>query len=162
MNEEAIERARRRLAGAAEGRVAPADVETALERAREGVEALAQAAAELQASLPRVVGDAVRQGLRDEVLPVGRHLAEVRGLMGQAIRRLERLEGDGLGERHARVDDLALLVDLIASGWKGVDERLARLEQALDPAGGALVYRVEERRGEPLSPAEKANGSSSP
>jgi hypothetical protein len=44
------------------------------------------------------------------------------------------------------VDDLALLVDLIASGWKGVDERLARLERNLSASGGAIVYRIEERR----------------
>ena len=44
-----------------------------------------------------------------------------------------------LAERHARVDDLALLVELVSSGWTGVDERLARLEQA---AAGATVHRL--------------------
>ena len=57
-----------------------------------------------------------------------RHLAEVRGLMNQLIRRLERVEGDLLAERHARVDDLALLVDLVASGWRGVDAAPHRRE----------------------------------
>ena len=66
--------------------------------------------------------------MRAEVLPVARHIAEIRGLLNQAIRRLERVEGDLLAERHARVDDLALLVDLVSSGWRGVDARLARLE----------------------------------
>jgi hypothetical protein len=80
------------------------------------------------------------------VLPVARQLAEVRGLMGQAIRRLERLEGDMLAERHSRVDDLAVLVDLITSGWHGVDQRLERLEKGLEARGGAIVYRIEERR----------------
>ena len=79
-------------------------------------------------------------------MPVGRQLAEVRGLAGQTIRRLERMEGDLLAERHARLDDLALLVDLITSGWKGVDERLARLEERLEDSNGAIVYRIEERR----------------
>ena len=68
--------------------------------------------------------------MRVEVLPVARHIAEIRGLLNQAIRRLERLEGDLLAERHARVDDLALLVDLVSSGWHGVDARLERLENA--------------------------------
>jgi hypothetical protein len=81
----------------------------------------------------------VRDGLRVEVLPVARHIAEIRGLLNQAIRRLERLEGDLLAERHARVDDLALLVDLVTSGWRGVDARLQRLEHN---AGGSDV--VEE------------------
>jgi hypothetical protein len=69
--------------------------------------------------------------------------------MNAVLRRLERIEGDALAERHARVDDLALLVDLIGSGWKGVDQRLARLEQALEARSGAVVYRIEERRADP-------------
>jgi hypothetical protein len=146
MDEGAIERARERLASAAEGRTEPAVVEAALERARAGIEALAQTAAEIESSLPTRLGEAVQDGLREQVLPVARHLAEVRGLMAQAIRRLERLEGDVLAERHGRVDDLALLVDLIGSGWKGVDERLARLEKGLQNGSGAMVYRFGERR----------------
>jgi hypothetical protein len=151
MDEGAIERARERLAGAAEGRTDPAAVEAALERARAGIEALAETAANLEASLPSRVEGAVQEGLREQVLPVGRHVAEVRGLMAQAIRRLERLEGDILAERHGRVDDLALLVDLIGSGWKGVDERLARIEKSLEAGSGAVVYRMEERRSDPGS-----------
>jgi two-component sensor histidine kinase len=65
------------------------------------------------------------------VRPVGRNLAEIRGLMNQVIRRLERVEGDLLAERHARVDDLALLVELVSSGWRSVDERLTKIEQRL-------------------------------
>jgi hypothetical protein len=73
---------------------------------------------------------------------VARNLAEIRGLLNQAIKRLERLEGDLLAERHARIDDLALLVDLVSSGWKGVDERLARLEH--DPAGADVAAERRE------------------
>ena len=65
--------------------------------------------------------------------------------MSQVIRRLERIEGDALAERHARVDDLALLVDLVASGWRSVDDRLARLEAGLT-RDGAVVYRLEDRQ----------------
>jgi hypothetical protein len=146
MNPGAIERANERLRQAAEGGPEPAAVEAALERARDQVEALAETAAQLEATLPDRVGDAVQDGLREQVLPVARHLAEVRGLSGQLVRRLERLEGDLLGERHSRVDDLALLIDLITSGWKGVDERLARLERTLGADEGAIVYRIEDRR----------------
>ena len=35
-----------------------------------------------------------------------------------------------LAERQARIDDLALLVELVSSGWRGIDTRLARLEAA--------------------------------
>jgi hypothetical protein len=146
VDEGVIERARERLEHAAEGRVQPAEVEAALERARDQVEALAQAAAELEHALPERVGQAVREGVRAEALPVARSMAEVRGLLNQVIRRLERVEGDLLGERHARVDDLALVVDLITSGWRSVDVRLARLEERLQRENGAMVYKIEERR----------------
>jgi hypothetical protein len=146
MNPGAIERANERLRQAAEGRTEPAVMEATLERARHQVESLAETAAHLEATLPDQVGEAVQTGLRQEVLPVAKHLAEVRGLSANAIRRLERLEGDLLAERHARVDDLALLIDLMTSGWKGVDERLARLERVLGADEGAIVYRIEDRR----------------
>ena len=74
----------------------------------------------------------------------------MRGLLNHLVRRVERVEGDLTAERNARVDDLALLVDLITSGWQGVDARLARLERALD--GGATVHRIDERRA--AEPAE--------
>jgi hypothetical protein len=127
MDEEALERARRRIADAAEGRPDPAAMEAALERARDQIEALAQAASALESALPERVGEAVREGVRAEALPVARQVAEVRGLVNGVVRRLERIEGDLLAERHARVDDLALLVDLVSSGWRSVDERLRDL-----------------------------------
>jgi hypothetical protein len=143
MDADAIKRAQERIDRAASGRVEPAALDATLERAREQVEALAATAAELESTLPSRIGDAVEDGLRAQVLPVGRNLAEIRGLMNQVIRRLERVEGDLLSERHARVDDLALLVDLVASGWRGVDQRLARIEERLAQAGGdAAVYRI--------------------
>ena len=132
MDEKTLERAKARIAEAASGRVAPAELEAALERTRAQVEALAAATAELEGTLPEKITAAVHDGLRAEVLPVGRNLAEIRGLLNQVIRRLERLEGDMLAERHARIDDLALLVDLVSSGWKGVSDRLERLERTTD------------------------------
>jgi hypothetical protein len=137
VNEQALERAKARIAAAAAGRVAPTEVEAALERARTQIEALAEATAQLEGTLPEKIGAAVHDGLRAEVLPVARNLAEIRGLLNQAIRRLERLEGEILAERHARLDDLGLLVDLVSSGWKGVSDRLERVEHALDDHGAA-------------------------
>jgi len=146
MDREAIERARIRLAAAGDGERDDAALEALLERARAGLEALAVTTAELESGMPERLESALQQGLREEVLPVARHLAEVRGLSGQTIRRLERLQGDLAAERKARVEDLALLVDLISSGWKSVDERLAGFERALQNGGGAVVYPMEERR----------------
>ena len=141
MDETTLERAKARIAEAAAGRIAPAELEAALERTRAQVESLAAAAAELEGTLPAKVSAAVHDGLRCEVLPVGRNLAEIRGLLNGVVRRLERLEGDLLAERHARIDDLALLVDLVSSGWKGVSDRLERVERA---AIGAPVVPLRE------------------
>jgi hypothetical protein len=145
MDDGVVERAKERIEQRAEG----AALDTLLIRAREQVDALAATAEALEESLPARVGEAVR----DEAQPMGRNLAEIRGLMNQVIRRLERVDGDLLAERTARVDDLALLVDLVTSGWKGVDARLARvetligrLEQGLQENRGAIVYRMEDRR----------------
>ncbi len=144
MDPDAIARAQARIDQAAAGRIEPAQVDATLERAREQVEALAATAAELQASLPSRVGEALQDGLREQVRPVGRNLAEIRGLMNQVIRRLERVEGDLLSERHARVDDLALLVDLVSSGWRGVEQRLTAIETQLR-SDDAVVYRIDRQ-----------------
>jgi hypothetical protein len=77
------------------------------------------------------IAAAVRDGVRAEAAPVGRHLAEVRGMSVRAIRQLERIEANLAAERSSRVDDLAVLVDLFTAGWRSVDERLARIEELL-------------------------------
>jgi hypothetical protein len=118
---------------------APADVAAALERARLQIEALAATADELQNVLPDAVGNAIHAGLREEAAPLSRRLAEVKGLLNGSIRRLERLETDLLAERHARVDDLALLVELITAGWRGMNARLDRIERALDSKDSEVV-----------------------
>jgi len=139
-----MERAHERVEQRADG----AALDALLVRAREQVEALATATAALEETLPGKVQDAVR----GEAQPVGRNLAEIRGLMNQLLRRLSSLEGDLLTERNARVDDLALLVDLVSSGWKGVDARLGRIEAVVNrleqqqDTRGAIVYRMEDRR----------------
>jgi hypothetical protein len=141
----AVERARERLEAAAKERTEQAQIDAALDRARRQIEELAELTAKLEATLPAKIGEAVQEGLRAEALPVARQLAEVRGLAAQTIRRLERIEGDTLAERHARVDDLALLVDLITSGWQSVDDRLAGIEARLgERPAGATVYRMDD------------------
>jgi hypothetical protein len=106
MDESAIDRAKERV----EQRAEAAAITSVLERTRAQLEALAAAAEETAASIP----ERVQEGLRDQVVPVGRNLAEIRGLMNQVIRRLESL--------------------------------VTRLEGGLQERGGAIVYRIEDRR----------------
>lgn len=143
--EDALARAQERL----ENRGADTDptrLEAAFERAREQMEELARAGAELEDTLPEQVESAIREGLRAEALPLSRQLAQLRGLTNGLIRHLERLEQEFEAERFARVEDLAVLVDLISSGWRRVDERLSGIEQAAGERG-ATVYRIERQTG---------------
>jgi hypothetical protein len=149
MDESAIERAKQRV----EQRAEAAALDEVLDHTRAELEALVRVASAAATGLAEQIETAVKDGVREEAQPMARYLAENRGLMNQIIRRLERIETDGVAERHARVDDLALLVDLISSSWKSVDARLGRveavinrLEQGLQERGGAIVYRIEDRR----------------
>jgi hypothetical protein len=83
--------------------------------------------------------ESLRDGLREEAAPISRRLAEVKGLSNNAIRRLENIEATIESERSARVDDLALLVELLTEGWRAMDARLARIEAALEPAKTNVV-----------------------
>jgi len=89
------------------------------------------------------IREALRDGLREEAAPISRRLAEVKGLSNNAIRRLERLETTIEGERNARVDDLALLVELLTEGWRTMNARLQRIEALLQhEEPRADVYRL--------------------
>jgi hypothetical protein len=66
-------------------------------------------------------------------------LGSVLGELAEAVRDLRR-ETDA--ERRERVDDLAVLIDLITTGWQGLDARLGRIEKQ--------VSRLEAGRREPI------------
>jgi hypothetical protein len=142
MPQTAIQWAQARLEAVKQRAERDAEIEAALERARGGIENLAVLASELEASLPERVASAVREGVRTEAAPVARQLAEVRGLSSLTVRRLEGLAGELEAERHARLDDLAVLIDLIASGWQGVERRLDRIEERLPAGNGAWLQAL--------------------
>jgi hypothetical protein len=66
-------------------------------------------------------------------------LSSVLGELAEAVRDLRR-ETDA--ERRERVDDLGVLIDLITTGWQGLDTRLGRIERQ--------VSRLESGRREPV------------
>lgn len=161
MDRDALDRARARLEEAANRRQTGApELEETLDRARAGIEDLAQTAAELEARIPANVEKAIEDGMRKEVLPVGRHIAELRGLSAQTVRRIDRLESAVHAERKARIEDLALLVEVISSGWQGIEQRLERIESTVERLERGLesaaavpahsearsIYRLEERK----------------
>jgi hypothetical protein len=86
--------------------------------------------------------NALKEGLREEAAPISRRLAEVKGLSNNTIRRLERIESALESERGARVDDLALLVELLTEGWRAMNARLERIEALVQTEPTAAVYRL--------------------
>lgn len=152
MDEQALERARKRIAEARTEGVAGARLDAALERARAEIMRLTRVADDLEASLPKQVSTAVRDGIAREVVPVSRSLAEIRGGVNQALRRLERLEQELIAERTARIEDLGILVDLVSSGWSGVDARLRRLESGIE----GVVVPLPRERDEVTHPTDNA------
>lgn len=143
------------------GEASKADLSEVVTRAREELEELSQTAAELRASVPEQVSQGVREAIEAEVLPVARHIAEVRGLSAQMIRRLERTQSAVESEREARIDDLDVLVDLLVSSWQGIDVRLSRIEAQLGTPSEAgspddETAKLVESSGE--KPDDAANG----
>src|SRR4051812_15591540 len=105
VDRDAIERARMRLAQSGEERPDDAALQALLERARAGLEALALTTAELETGIPERLESSLQRGLREEVLPVARHLAEVCRLSRQTIRRLHPPPAGPASERQARAVD---------------------------------------------------------
>jgi hypothetical protein len=142
-----------------------ADVLPALPEERTGgghdalVERFRAAAAELEATLPEGVGTVVYEALRVEVRPVAQHVAELGALFERMLQRLEAVSGELESERRERAEDVALLTELVTTGWRSVDRRLARLEEiaarletAREARSEAQLYRLDEAAG--TSPTE--------
>ena len=113
-------------------------------------------AVELEAGLPQGLGSVVHGALRAEVRPVAQHIAELGALFEQMLARVEEVSTSVEDERRDRLQDVALLTELITAGWRSVDRRLARLEQivARIEAGRnsrreARLYRLDDAAAEP-------------
>jgi hypothetical protein len=110
-------------------------------------------ASELEAA-SQGVGSVVYEALRVEMQPVAQHVAELGALFERMVSRLEAVSDSVEDERRDRLQDVALLTDLITSGWRSVDRRLARLEHVVgrieagrNPRRGARVYRLDDAAG---------------
>jgi DNA-binding transcriptional ArsR family regulator len=118
------------------------------------VERFRAATAELEASLPEGVGTVVYEALRVEVRPVAQHVAELGALFERMLARLEDVSAGVQDERRDRLDDVALLTELVTNGWRSVDRRLARLEQVVarveagrNSRREARIYRLDDAAG---------------
>ena len=118
------------------------------------LERLRATAAELEASLPEGVGSVVYEALQLEVRPVAQHVAELGALFERLLARVEQVSTSVEDERRDRLQDVALLTELVTSGWRSVDRRLARLEQVVarietgrNSRREARLYRLDDAAG---------------
>jgi hypothetical protein len=111
----------------------PIPVQATLERTRRQLlETFAETAAELEAKLPKGVGSVVYEALRVEVRPVTTQLGQMAELVEALLEHVRQTEAEIVRERKERLDDLALVTQLIMTGWRTVDRRLGRLERMLE------------------------------
>jgi hypothetical protein len=123
--------------------VLPAVPEDAAARSGQ-IDRLQAATTSLEATLPEGVGTVVYEALRVEVGPVAKHVAELAALFERMLQRLDKVSNEVGDERRERFEDVALLAELITSGWRSVDRRIARLEQ--------IVTRIEAAKSPPRAP----------
>jgi hypothetical protein len=97
---------------------------------------------------------AVHEAFRLEVRPVAQHVAELGALFEQVLVRIEEVSTSIEDERRDRLQDVALLTELVTSGWRSVDRRLARLEEIAarleagrEARSEARLYRLDEASG---------------
>ena len=110
-------------------------------------------AAELETTLPEGVGSVVYEALRVEIRPGRPARRRAGALFDRMLTRLDEVSTSVEDERRDRLEDVALLTELVTSGWRSVDRRLARLEKivariesARRPPPGALASTASTRR----------------
>lgn len=139
------------------------DLRTLLQRAETNVDELRGTARELAAILPTRVEAAVARALGEDEGGLGRRLDGVLGETLQNGSALDRVERDLLAERMARVDDLEIVVRLIASGVASLKQEIALLAERIDGLQGTLdrplTLTLERPADPPSPPAAETNPS---
>jgi hypothetical protein len=120
---------RQRSVGASEP--AGPDLRTLLARSERHVDELRRSASELAAILPTRVEAAVARALGEDEGGLGRRLDQVLEQTGQLASAVERVEGDLLAERMARVEDLEVLVELVSGGLTALRADLQSMRRDL-------------------------------
>lgn len=70
--------------------------------------------------------------------------ARVGALLEELVSAMTELRRESRSDRQERLDDVAMLVELMSTGWQGVDRRLARIE--------SVVARMETASPRPAPP----------
>jgi hypothetical protein len=107
------------------------DLRTLLARSERHVDELRRSASELAAILPTRVEAAVARALGEDEGGLGRRIDQVLDQTGKLASAVERVEGDLLAERMARVEDLEVLVELVSGGLTALRADLRSMRRDL-------------------------------
>jgi len=136
----------------------PEEAEDAIGRAREQLmHAVVQVAAELETGRPAAPGGIRYQAL--EVGPLAERMTQIDGLFERLVENIDGIKRELGRARSERLEDLTLIVDLLTTSWRTVDQRLGRIERKLErmeqspaqQADGRLLSVSERRRAHPSS-----------
>lgn len=121
----------------------------------------------LRANSPGSAGSLMYEAVRVEVRPVLEQVAATGDLTDEIVRLLRNRQASEQVERRERLEDLALLIDLMTTSWQNVDRRLGRIERKLEELGTQpreelvpRVLRSEDRRRRALEPGSRASHAS--
>jgi hypothetical protein len=89
-------------------------------------------------------------------------LEPLRGVLTELAEAVRDLRAETIVERRERVDDLAAVIDLISSGWQGIERRLGRIEQHLGQLEAARRQTPEQRIYAPPPSAHAAAAARAP
>ena len=132
------------------------DLRTLLQRAETNVDELRGTARELAAILPTRVEAAVARAMGEDEGGLGRRIDDVLGETIQNASALDRVERDLLAERMARVDDLEVVVRLIAGGIATLQREIAGIGSRLDALQSTVDQPVTLTRERPPTPGTEA------
>ena len=149
---------RQRGAGASEP--AGPDLRTLLARSERHVDELRRSASELAAILPTRVEAAVARALGEDEGGLGRRIDQVLDQTGLLSAAVERVEGDLLSERMARVEDLEVLVELVSGGLTALRADLRSMRRDLAElqavVGQPLHFTVAREEADQLPASDPA------
>lgn len=75
------------------------------------------------------LGTIIYEAVRVEIRPVADRMAV---FFDRLIEEVSSLRDHTAAERQERLEDVALLLELVTAGWRGVDRRLGRVEKMLE------------------------------
>jgi hypothetical protein len=127
------------------------DLRALLSRVEQRAGETSAVARDLSAVLPTRVEAAVERVVAENAAGVGRRLDAVHASTEETADAIARIEADLVAERLARIEDLEVLIELVASGVSAIRADVARLNDRVADLTKALDAHTDEGGAPPQS-----------